>query len=201
MWPASRAEAKAAGASHYFTGRPCKSGHVCERRVDSKNCVQCKRDRDNRRAARPERRASRVEYDRRRYIEAPGYFERKNRAYYAAKADAMNAKKRAYWAANRDRMAEAARAWRARNRHVIRELCARRKKAVKRAIPAWANMAAVREVYREAVRLTRETGVLHHVDHIVPLQGRHVCGLHVENNLRAIPWRENVAKKNRYDPS
>lgn len=73
-----------------------------------------------------------------------------------------------------------------------------RAKRIKRDV-AWADRCAIAKIYAEAERLTRETGVAHHVDHIIPLQGRYVSGLHVESNLRVIPWQENLRKANRYE--
>lgn len=64
----------------------------------------------------------------------------------------------------------------------------------RRATPAWADMKAISEFYQEARRLTKETGELHVVDHIVPKIGKTVCGLHVPWNLRVIHWRENAKK-------
>lgn len=64
----------------------------------------------------------------------------------------------------------------------------------KRATPPWADLTAVAAFYEEAKRLTRATGELHVVDHIVPKIGRTVCGLHVPANLRVIHWRENARK-------
>lgn len=73
-----------------------------------------------------------------------------------------------------------------------------RAKMLKR-MPPWANKKAIREFYKEARRLTVETGVLHHVDHIIPLTGREVSGLHVESNLQVLTQRENNRKHNHFE--
>lgn len=63
----------------------------------------------------------------------------------------------------------------------------------------WADPAAIAAIYAEARRLTVDTGVPHHVDHIIPLKGERVSGLHVESNLRVLPRRDNILKSNRAD--
>lgn len=68
------------------------------------------------------------------------------------------------------------------------------------ATPPWADMKAIRAVYDEAARLTEETGILHEVDHWVPLNHPNVCGLHVDWNLRALPKAVNMAKSNHWNP-
>jgi excisionase family DNA binding protein len=65
--------------------------------------------------------------------------------------------------------------------------------------PPWADMAAIRAVYAEAARLTKATGVPHHVDHEIPLQGEFVSGLHVHDNLQILTGTENSKKRNRYE--
>lgn len=76
----------------------------------------------------------------------------------------------------------------------------RRRMRERRAMPPWVRLADLRLFYREAKRLTRETGELHVVDHIVPLDGTRVCGLHVAHNLQVVHWRKNAIKANHYWP-
>ncbi|MFP5434219.1 MAG: HNH endonuclease signature motif containing protein [Alphaproteobacteria bacterium] len=61
----------------------------------------------------------------------------------------------------------------------------------------WANQEAIRAIYAEAALLTDTTGVRHEVDHIYPLQGKFVCGLHCEANLQILTKTENIRKHNR----
>lgn len=59
----------------------------------------------------------------------------------------------------------------------------------------WAQMNAV---YAEARRLTKDTGVRHDVDHMHPINGKTLSGLHVPWNLQILTQAKNVAKSNRY---
>lgn len=63
--------------------------------------------------------------------------------------------------------------------------------------PAWASVAAIDAAYESADYLTRLTGVSFEVDHVVPLRGKTVCGLHIAANLEPIPAVENRRKCNR----
>jgi hypothetical protein len=76
---------------------------------------------------------------------------------------------------------------------------ARRRATEMQRTPAWGDRSAIAAVYAEAHRLTATTGVPHQVDHEIPLQGQLVSGLHVHNNLRAIPAVENARKHNRFE--
>lgn len=69
-----------------------------------------------------------------------------------------------------------------------------------RATPPWADMTAIKAIYREARRLTDETGQVHVVDHVVPKISRYVCGLHVPANLQILHWRVNAQKGNFWWP-
>ena len=70
----------------------------------------------------------------------------------------------------------------------------------RRATPPWADMQAIKAYYDEAKLLTKMTGELHVVDHIVPKISPFVCGLHVPWNLRVIHWLENNNKANSWWP-
>jgi 5-methylcytosine-specific restriction endonuclease McrA len=60
----------------------------------------------------------------------------------------------------------------------------------------------IRQVYQIAITMTQTTGEQYVVDHIVPLRGTDVCGLHVPWNLRVITQEENLVKSNKLvDPT
>ena len=70
------------------------------------------------------------------------------------------------------------------------------------ATPAWLSqkqLSQIKYLYWLSKDLETTSGQKYHVDHIVPLQGRHVCGLHVPWNLQVIPAEINLSKGNRYD--
>jgi hypothetical protein len=69
---------------------------------------------------------------------------------------------------------------------------AKRRAAKLNATPAWADLEAIKIVYEEA----KLSGM--HVDHIVPLQGLNVCGLHIEANLQLLDPIENIKKGNKF---
>lgn len=66
-----------------------------------------------------------------------------------------------------------------------------------RAVPKWANLRKIAGIYRAAKVLSEATGERYEVDHIVPLKGKNVCGLHCESNLRIVKRYENRKKHNR----
>ncbi len=74
-----------------------------------------------------------------------------------------------------------------------------RRKKRNKSMPPWADKKAIRNMYLEARRLTKVTGVKHEVDHIIPSNHKLVCGLHVENNLQILTEYENAVKSNKFN--
>lgn len=69
-----------------------------------------------------------------------------------------------------------------------------------RRTPAWltnADHIAMAKIYETARRLTAETGIKHEVDHILPMRGKDVSGLHVPSNLQILTKSENIKKRNK----
>lgn len=161
-------EARALGLTRYFTGKPCKRGHVAERITSNSRCITC------------------------------SLADQKiNRAKHHAKTSETN---RRWREANYEHRSSYYRSWRIENADRVRARNRTRDACRIRATPQWltaSDHAAIAAVYVEARRLEDSTGVPHEVDHVVPLRGKRVCGLHVPWNLRAIPTEENRRKSNK----
>jgi 5-methylcytosine-specific restriction endonuclease McrA len=77
---------------------------------------------------------------------------------------------------------------------------AKRRAAKLQRTPKWLTQSQLMEIagfYAEAQRLFDQTGIIHHVDHIIPLQGEFVSGLHVPWNLQVLTATENLSKSNK----
>ena len=71
-----------------------------------------------------------------------------------------------------------------------------RRRRLKECMPKWMSPSLMKCFYEQAQRVTQCTGVPHHVDHVIPLHGRKVSGLHVPWNLQVIPAFKNLSKGN-----
>lgn len=88
-----------------------------------------------------------------------------------------------------------------RNPHKVCEYVSRRHAKKIKAMPTWLTNSHIKEIkniYKLSQERSVETNIKHHVDHIVPLNGKDVCGLHVPWNLQVITASENCAKSNKY---
>lgn len=77
----------------------------------------------------------------------------------------------------------------------LEQALAKRSLAIFHATPKWSDRAAIAAIYKEARRISSETGEPHEVDHYYPIQGVSCCGLHIAANLRIVTKRENRTKR------
>jgi len=137
--------------------------------------------------------------DRRKYYEKnKERIQKQCRAYYQANRDSVLEVCAQYARLHRERANAASRRWRKRNLDKQAAAEAKRRAALLQATPPWADLDKIQTIYTEARRLTLETGILHTVDHIIPLQGKQICGLHVEGNLQILTKSENSRKGNKW---
>lgn len=174
-----RHEAKLRGDTRYFTGEPCKNKHIEQRLVSSGGCMECARlqTAKNRANETTQKRALRLQ----KSVERAAQWRIANPEHVNTKI----VKRR--WASAHP---EQKNAW-----------TAKRRAAKLQRTPLWLTQAhhkQIEQFYWEAAEVSKVVGEFYHVDHIVPLQGKTVSGLHVPWNLQILPAKENLSKGNNH---
>jgi hypothetical protein len=93
--------------------------------------------------------------------------------------------------------------WKTNNPAKLQAMDARRRAAKLYRTPAWLTddeQWMIAQAYDIAAQRTKLFGISWHVDHVLPLQGRLVSGLHVPTNLQVIPAAVNCRKSNAFTP-
>jgi 5-methylcytosine-specific restriction endonuclease McrA len=186
--PKTRKEAMAAGAAHYFTGEPCKHGHVAPRKVKG-SCVECLK------IEWTEGNKRRTEYFQNYNNSEAGKAAKKK--YYEGNKEIVKIK--AMTRPNEQRQ-KYRKAWKLKNPEEVKASTKHRRDKHKQATPKWLTQEQkkqIRQLYVDAMIASRVTGTPYVVDHIVPLRGDGVCGLHVPWNLQVMTRDENLRKSNK----
>jgi hypothetical protein len=122
---------------------------------------------------------------------------------YAKKREEISKRNRSYYLKGREKALIKQRQWAKNNPHLVRLQSSQKRANKRNAIPPWLNKSHKEEIklmHLLAKSLERQTGNKYHVDHIIPLKHKEMCGLHVPWNLRVITEEENMRKNNRFLP-
>jgi len=194
-----RAEAKLLGLKTYLTGKPCKHGHFSARYTNGAKCIECVVIQSTEWQAKNPK----------KYFASMQKWVENNRELHGTQV-------KRWQNANKDKVRKDAKAWALANpekvkakalRYIRKHPDAYTAKAVasvaKRAkrVPQWLtpdDRWMMREAYNLAKLRTKMFGFVWEVDHIIPLRGKLVSGLHVPTNLQVIPKAENRSKRNHY---
>jgi 5-methylcytosine-specific restriction endonuclease McrA len=187
-YPKTRKEAKATGSKYYYTGEPCKHGHIALRKTKG-SCVECLK----------------IEWEKSNQTRAE-YFKEYNRQ------EEVKDRKNEWYLANKDQVIAAANirpaeikrqyrnTWKLNNKTQVKADTKARRRKHRKATPPWLTRkqkSEIRQIYQIAITMTNTTGEQYVVDHIVPLRSPDVCGLHAPWNLRVITQKENLKKSNK----
>jgi hypothetical protein len=181
----ARYEAMQQGLKHYIASSPCSRGHYSWRITNTGTCVECRRLKEKE-----------------RYDANPLKAIQQTKKYYYKNQEAMQLRARLdrltepeeKRAARLEKAKIQARQWRANNPRHHNALTTAHKKVVKQRTPAWADMQKIVEFYKNCPEG-------HQVDHIIPLRGKTVSGLHIVENLQYLTAKENRNKSNYYEVS
>jgi len=123
-----------------------------------------------------------------------------SREYYSNNKEKLLIYGDVYYKANRDKLREQQQEYYNNHKEQYFAHNAKRRASKLNATSGWANLEIIKEIYAQCSRLSKETGIDCHVDHLIPLQSKLVCGLHVENNLQIITGSSNSKKCNKFTP-
>ena len=119
------------------------------------------------------------------------------KAYREANKEKRNAQKRAYHERNKEKLLAQQNAYKKANKDKVYASIAKRRASKLNRTPSWLtkeDLAKIEDVYRMARRRSEVEGIMYHVDHIIPLQGKDISGLHIPSNLQILRARDNLIK-------
>ena len=148
--PQKRSDALSFDSASYYTGKPCKRGHIEPRMTSSARCRKCHAEDCAKSSRTPN-----------------GVIQHRERTRRFSKT--------------------------LKGRLGSRQKSLKRRAVRRNALPQWADLGRINEFIAGC-----PPGF--DVDHILPLAGKNVCGLHVLENLQYLPAKENLSKSNKADP-
>ena len=145
---------------------------------------------------------NRKEYLRQYRLKNKERLKKLHKEYYEANKEKLKEDFKQYYLKTRDKRRELGKLHYEQNKTLYLAYSRTRKATIKRACPNCLtedDLKIITSIYSECKRISEITGIPHHVDHIVPLQGKNICGLHVPCNLQILTKEENLRKGNKYE--
>ena len=208
--PRRRKDALASGATHYFTGKECRRGHLSIRNAHTGRCLACDRENHLIHLERNPEARERLNARMREYRKTPRAKELKKKWSRSPEQVEKRKKKyrtpeqKAYMRAHGQKPETKAyrREYAKRNKVRVNAKNGERRARRLRQTPRWAwqEKDEIEKLYQEAATLQESSGIPHEVDHIVPLNHPKVSGLHCLANLRVVTQTENREKWNSFTP-
>ena len=124
----------------------------------------------------------------------------KNKEWKLKNKDRTAAYDKLWQQSNKDKKSKNYKNWQVNNRHKVNTYNSKRRALEVNATPKWLNkeqQSQIDSLYWLAKLQNELTDECHHVDHIVPLKGKTVCGLHVPWNLQVLTAKDNLSKSNK----
>lgn len=202
----NRKEAKQQKLIRYYTGKPCLQGHIAERQVSNGVCLACIKERKSvyDKTYRAKHLAQIHAYDaaRPRRIKNPNTIKAAKKRYYEKYKESILLKMQLNRAKNKEVNAIYFKKYKKDNSGKVAAWNASREASKIQRTPIWVDadeLWLIKEAYSLSALRTKMLGFIWHVDHIVPLQGKLVSGLHTIANLQVIPAIVNMSKHNRFE--
>ena len=199
------------GETRYIPENPCAKGHLLRRTSDG-TCVECKLDAERIRIA-SNRESYNARKKRERIHKLPELAE-KARVLRATESEEkrlirlekarLNQIKWRINNPNHENTKLVKRAYKRNNPSKNLAYLAKRRCAQLKRTPAWlteTDQWMIEQAYELSALRTKLFGFAWHVDHVIPLQGKYVSGLHIPSNLQVIPATENLRKANKHLPA
>lgn len=190
----------------YFTGKPCRHGHIAWRAGKHGVCVACRKERQEAKRLKDEQKRIEAAEKKRAALQKVHGREIVYRAeakqcgaatYFTGEACPHGHFAERITSSGQCVDCAAAYYWNDKAAYIAR--AAARRKDQRLATLSHLTKEDFRPIYEERARISKETGIVHHVDHIVPIKNDRVCGLHVPWNLQIITAHENLSKHNRFE--